>query len=322
MPLTDTATTRSEPTRRPPAAPVLRLAGLRKSYGRVTAVDGLDLSVAAGEVVALLGPNGAGKSTTVDLLLGLQQPDAGRAELFGSTPRRATAAGRVGVMLQSGSLLPDLTVRELVTLLVRLHRSPLRPDEVLERAGVAHLAGRRTDRLSGGQAQRVRFALALAPDPDLLVLDEPTAAMDVEARRGFWDALRDWTATGGTVVFATHYLEEADAVADRVVLLRSGTVVADGSAASVKALVGGRRIRADLAPVAPDPAELRALLGVADVVVAGTAITLTCPDSDAALRALLSAHPTASDVEVGGAGLEDAFLALTARSIPSGRTSA
>ncbi len=295
----------------PTDAPVVHLAGLRKTYGATVAVDGVDLAIAAGEVVALLGPNGAGKSTTVDLLLGLTRPDAGSAHLFGRTPREATSKGRVGAMLQNGGLLPGLTVRELVDMMCHLYAEPQPVDTVLARAGITDVADRRTDQLSGGQAQRVRFALALAPDPDLLVLDEPTAAMDVESRRGFWASTRAWAAGGGTVVFATHYLEEADAFADRIVLLRAGSVVADGPTGEIKALAGGRTIRATVVDRAVR-ASLGALPGVAAVEYHGDTVVLSCPDSDTALRALLAGCPDARDIEVSGAGLEEAFVALTA----------
>lgn len=285
----------------------VRLAGLTKTYGDVRAVDDLSLEVARGEVVALLGPNGAGKSTTVDLLLGLTTPDSGTATLFGGTPRAACAAGRVGAMLQSGGLLQDVTVRQLLELLRGLHPAPLTAAQALERAGVADLADRRAARLSGGQQQRVRFACALLPDPDLLVLDEPTAAMDVQTRRAFWESMRAWAAGGRTLLFATHHLQEADDVADRVVLVRAGRVVADGTAAQVKALVGGRTVTATV----DDPAGLHDLPGVTSVRTAGCRAVLRCTDSDTALRALLAAHPDARDVEISAGGLEDAFLALT-----------
>jgi ABC-2 type transport system ATP-binding protein len=310
----------------PTNAPAVHLSGLRKTYGATLAVDGLDLSIASGEVVALLGPNGAGKSTTVDLLLGLSRPDAGTASLFGEAPRAATSAGRVGAMLQNGGLLPGLTVRELVDMMCHLYRDPQPVDTVLERAGITDIRDRRTDQLSGGQAQRVRFALALAPDPDLLVLDEPTAAMDVESRRAFWASTRAWAAGGGTVVFATHYLEEADAFADRIVLLRRGSVIADGSTGEIKALAGGRTIRATIPADGTDRdvrSGLDALPGVAAVEFHGDTVLLACPDSDTALRALLATCPGARDIEVSGAGLEEAFLALTGsadRTVPAART--
>ena len=297
-----------DPTRRGTAVSVR---SLRKTYGPVVAVDGLDLQVAPGEAVALLGPNGAGKSTTIDIMLGLTAPDAGMVSLFGRSPAEAIAEGFVGAVLQSGGFPGDLTVNEVAGLVASLHRKPIPPAEALERAGVADLGGRRVAKLSGGQVQRVRFALALVPDPDLLVLDEPTAGLDVESRRAFWAAMREQVAAGKTILFATHYLEEADAQAGRIVLVRSGQVVADGPATEIKAMAGGRTVRATL-PGA-DPARLAALPGVASVDTRGEAVLLACTDSDAALRALLAAEPAARDIEVSGAGLEDAFVALTTR---------
>jgi ABC-2 type transport system ATP-binding protein len=287
----------------------LRIRGLTKSYGPVRAVAGVDLDIVAGETVALLGPNGAGKSTAIDMLLGLTSPDAGSVTVFGRSPEQAVRAGLVGAMLQSGGLISEVTVRELVELAASLYPRPMAVAEVLARADLTELAGRRTTKLSGGQSQRVRFALALVPDPELLVLDEPTAAMDVESRRRFWASMRELTAAGRTVLFATHYLEEADQYADRVVLLAGGRVVADGPATAIKAVVGGRTVRATL-PGARVSA-LEALPGVSAVEIHGDGIRLACTDSDAALRALLAAEPAARDLEVGGADLEDAFVALT-----------
>lgn len=311
--------------------PSVRLAGVRKRYGSRTAVDGVDVTVAPGEIVALLGPNGAGKSTTIDILLGLTRPDAGTAQLFGRTPRDACAAGLVGAMLQNGGLLAGVTVATMLETISALYPSTRPVGEVLALAGVAELARTRTDRLSGGQRQRVRFALALLPDPSLVVLDEPTAAMDVESRREFWAAMRAWAAGGRTVLFATHYLEEADAFADRIVLLRAGRVVADGPTAEVKALVGDRTIRATLPRAAAGPtgpagpvgltglAGLTGLPGVSQAETRGETVVLRCHDSDTALRALLAAHPDARDIEISGAGLEDAFLALTGtQPVPEG----
>jgi ABC-2 type transport system ATP-binding protein len=284
------------------------LTGLVKRYGPVTAVAGLDLTIAPGEVVALLGPNGAGKSTTIDMMLGLSRPDAGAAKVYGLAPAEAIAAGKVGAVLQSGGLLPDLTVRETVQLAGSLHPAHRPIAEVLDRAGIADLAGRRVGRLSGGQQQRVRFAMALVADPDLIVLDEPTTGLDVEARRAFWTQMREETRRGKTVLFATHYLDEADSYADRIVLMRAGRVVADGTAGQIKAVVSGRTIRATL-PGA-DLAALAALPGVDQVDSRGESVLMHCTDSDAALRALITTTP-ARDIEVVARGLEDAFIALT-----------
>ncbi|HET6213150.1 MAG TPA: ABC transporter ATP-binding protein [Micromonosporaceae bacterium] len=289
-------------------APAVRLAGLTKRYGQLTAVDSLDLTIRSGEVVALLGPNGAGKSTTIDMLLGLSRPDAGTVSLYGVTPAEAIRRGQVNALLQSGGLLPDLTVREIVALVAALHDRPRPVPEVLDRAGVAELAKRRVGELSGGQQQRVRFAMALVSGPDLVVLDEPTTGLDVEARREFWATMREETRLGRTVLFATHYLDEADAYADRIVLMRAGQVVADGTAAQIKSVVSGRTIRATL-PGA-DLATLAALPGVDAAEGRGDSVLLHCTDSDATLRALL-AGTAAYDIEVTARGLEDAFLALT-----------
>ncbi|HJQ44365.1 MAG TPA: ABC transporter ATP-binding protein [Jatrophihabitantaceae bacterium] len=289
------------------------LRGLTKSFrtpaGMVHAVRGVDISIAPGETVALLGPNGAGKSTTIDMMLGLLPPDAGSVHLFGMSPQDAVKRGAIGAMLQTGQVVRDLTVRELVDMMASLYPNPMSVDEVLDLAGVRDIADRRTHRLSGGQSQRVRCAVALVSNPDLLVLDEPTVAMDVEARRAFWSTMRTFASRGKTVVFATHYLEEADTNADRILLMARGRIVADGPANELKAMVGQRTIRTTLAGVDIDT--LRGLPGVTDVQRLGESVVLHCSDSDAALRALLLSEPAARDIEVTSAGLEQAFLQLT-----------
>jgi ABC-2 type transport system ATP-binding protein len=300
-----------------PVAPAthagIHLQGLTKTFatpnGPIRAVRGVDIAIAPGETVALLGPNGAGKSTTIDMLLGLARPDAGTVSLFGGPPQEAVASGRVGAMLQTGALLRFLTVRELIAMMASLYPDPLAVEEVIELCGLQAAAGQRTEKLSGGQAQRVRFACALVSNPELLVLDEPTVAMDVEGRHAFWATMRSFAARGTTIVFATHYLEEADAFADRAVLMARGRIVADGPTTEIKARVGARTIRATL-PGA-DVGALEALPGVAAAERRGAAVTLRCADSDAAIRALLAAHPAVSDIEISGAGLEEAFLELT-----------
>jgi ABC-2 type transport system ATP-binding protein len=282
----------------------------RSPDGPVRAVQGVDVSIARGETLALLGPNGAGKSTTLDMLLGLSRPDEGSVTIFAKSPRQAVDAGAVGAMLQTGSLIRDLSVRELVAMMASLYPEPLLVDDVLELAGVERLARARTQGLSGGEAQKVRLALALVSDPELLVLDEPTAGLDVEGRRSFWAAMRAFAAHGTTVVFATHYLEEADAYADRVVLMAHGQVVADGPTGEIKARVGSRTIRATL-PSA-DPLELGLLPGVIRAEQHGITAILTCSDSDEAIRALLDAYgDELRDIEIVGAGLEQAFVELT-----------
>jgi ABC-2 type transport system ATP-binding protein len=291
--------------------------------GPVHAVRGIDLSIERGETVALLGPNGAGKSTTIDMLLGLTPPDAGKVSVFGNSPREAVDGGLVGAMLQTGDLIRDLSVRELISLVASLYPRSMPLDDVLELAGLHEVADERTQKLSGGQTQRTRFAVALVSDPELLVLDEPTVAMDAQGRRDFWAAMRDYAARGRTVLFATHYLEEADANADRAVLMAGGQIVADGPTTEIKARVGTRTIRATL----PDASleDLRTLPGVGDAERHGEAVALRCTDSDAAIRALLQRHPAARDIEITGAGLEEAFLELTAENAdesPLGRAEA
>ncbi|ONF72888.1 ABC transporter ATP-binding protein [Amycolatopsis keratiniphila] len=293
------------------AGAAVRLSGLRKHYGDVHAVDGVNLTIAPGEVVALLGPNGAGKSTTVDMILGLSVPDSGTVTVFGREPGDAVGDGMIGAMLQGGALVEDLTVAETVGMVAALHREPMPVREALRRAGIEDLANRRSTRLSGGQKQRVRFAVALVSDPDLLILDEPTAAMDVGTRREFWKSMYEYTNTGRTVLFATHYLEEAEEFADRVVLMRSGRIVADGSVAQVRALAGGRTIRA-VVPAAAEPV-IEGLPAVTGFELRGGRAAISSSDSDATLRALLAEIPGARDIEISAVGLEGAFLSLTTK---------
>jgi ABC-2 type transport system ATP-binding protein len=280
----------------------------RTPKGVVRAVRGVDVSIRAGEIVALLGPNGAGKSTAIEMLLGLTEPDAGSVRVLGRPPRDATSAGLVGVMLQTGSLLRDVSVRELLTMMASLYFRPLEVDEVIRLVGIESIAARRTQKLSGGEAQRVRFALALVPNPELLVLDEPTVALDVEARHEFWMTMRAFAARGKTILFATHHLEEADAYADRALLMAGGRIVADGSTNELKAMVGRRTIRATLVDV---PLEALMLPGVESADRRGDMVILQCIDADLALRALLDRFPDAEGIEVASAGLEQAFLELT-----------
>src|SRR3954470_16369205 len=292
-----------------PAAVELR--GLTKRFGAVTAVDGLDLTVQPGEIVAFLGPNGAGKTSTIDMVLGLSRPDAGTVEVLGRAPRTAVAEGLVTAVMQSGGLLKDLTVGETVELTAALFAHTRPVAEVLDRAGLTEIAGRRVAKCSGGQQQRLRFAMALLPEPELIILDEPTTGMDVEGRREFWAAIRADAEKGRTVVFATHYLDEADAYADRIVLVSHGQVVADGTAAQLKAQSAGRLISATWAGVGtPEAVALRALPGVEDVELRGDTVLVRAADSDAVARHLLTTTP-AHDLQITSRGLEDAFLALT-----------
>ena len=276
----------------------------------IHAVQGVNLRIAPGETVALLGPNGAGKSTTIDMLLGLAVPDTGVVRVFGRPPSEAVEDGSIGAMLQTGGLIPDLSVRELVTMVASLYPAPMKVDDVLQLTGIDDIARQRTNRLSGGQTQRVRAAIALVGDPRLLVLDEPTVGMDVESRRSFWQTMRTYAATGRTILFATHYLDEADDYADRAVLMARGRVVADGPTTVIKGMVGSRTIRATVSHA--DRVILHNLPGVVCVDRHGDAVILTCSDSDSAVRALLQTYPDACDIEITGAGLEQAFLQLTA----------
>jgi ABC-2 type transport system ATP-binding protein len=281
-----------------------------KTYGSVRAVDGLTLALHPGETVALLGPNGAGKSTTLDLLLGLRQPDGGTVRVFGTSPREAIVAGRVGAMLQSGGLMDEVTVAELVKLACDLHPKPFKVIDVLARAGIAQIADRKVNKLSGGQAQRVRFALATAGDSDLIVLDEPTTGMDVSARQAFWATMREQADQGRTVLFATHYLEEADAIADRVLVLHRGRLLADGTAAEIKAKAGARRVSFDLEGTI-DEAPLRGLPFLTSIDISGQTIRIQSSDADATVHALYGLGVYPRNLEVAGLGLEQAFVAIT-----------
>ena len=278
--------------------PAIHATGLRKTFratdgSTVVAVDDVDLTVHPGEIVAFLGPNGAGKTTTVDMLLGLTRPDAGRIEVYGAEPGAAVRAGRVSAVMQTGGLLHDFTVEETVRAIAALHGRPDRVEVVLERAGLTDLAGRRVEACSGGEQQRLKFALALVPDPDLVVLDEPTTGMDVAARQEFWRAMRADAALGRTIVFATHYLAEADEFAERTVLMNRGRIVHDAATADVRAAYGGRTL------TFRPPADVVGTDGI-----------------DAAWLARVQqalAPLGVTDLEVSAASLEAAFLALTAQ---------
>ncbi|MEU1119314.1 MULTISPECIES: ABC transporter ATP-binding protein [unclassified Streptomyces] len=293
-----------------PATAAVSFERVTKSYGEVRAVDGLTLDLHPGETVALLGPNGAGKSSTLDLLLGLRRADSGTVRVFGTAPREAIAAGRVGAMLQSGGLMGEVTVRELVTLACDLHPRPHRVNDVLAHAGITQIAERKVDKLSGGQEQRVRFALATAGAGDLIVLDEPTTGMDVTARQAFWATMREQADQGRAVLFATHYLEEADAIADRVLVLHRGRLLADGTAAEIKARAGARKVAFDLeGPV--DTAALKGLPFLTTLDVSGRSVRIQSTDADATVHALYGLGLYPRNLEVAGLGLEQAFVAIT-----------
>jgi ABC-2 type transport system ATP-binding protein len=289
---------------------VVSFVNVSKHYGSLKAVDGLSLDLRAGETVALLGPNGAGKSTSLDMLLALRKPTSGRISVFGADPYHVVKSGRVGAMLQSGGLMPEVTVRELVMLVTGLHPRPEPIDTTLKRAGITQFADQRVDRLSGGQTQRVRFALAICGKSELVVLDEPTTAMDVETRRLFWSSMKEEVAEGRTLLFATHYLEEADQAADRILVINRGRLLADGTPAEIKARAGARRLSFRLDPV--NEQFLLGLPGLVNLEVRNDVVQIQSSDSDATLYAILDAGYRPREIEVSSLGLEQAFIAITA----------
>jgi ABC-2 type transport system ATP-binding protein len=283
-----------------------------KRYGETVALDDVRLDIPIGQTIALLGPNGAGKSTAINLMLGLLDPTEGSVRSLGLDPRDAVAGGRIGAMLQISGLPMMARVGELVAFVRRIYPEALPQDVVLARAGMTDLEARLVETLSGGEAQRLHFALAIAGDPDLVFLDEPTVGMDVETRRAFWTDMRAFAADGRTVVFATHYLDEADNVADRIVVLDKGRIVADGTSRSIKATVSTRTVRFNLPGLTLDTLEaIRAMPVVTAVEILADRVSVTTSDSDAVVQALFAREIPISDLEIAGAGLEDAFLALT-----------
>jgi ABC-2 type transport system ATP-binding protein len=292
--------------------------GLVKQFRRsgappIRAVDGVDLDVPAGQILAFLGPNGAGKTTTLDMLLGLSPPDAGTVTVAGLPPRAAVRAGKVSAVLQSGGLLNDLTVGETVRLIASTFDTARPAGEVIERAGLTALASRRVSKCSGGEQQRLRFALALLPDPDLLILDEPTAGMDVTARQEFWDTMRADARSGRTVIFATHYLEEADAFAERIVVIARGRIVADGTASDIRARSAGRVLSVDIPEGHGAEWVERAATkhGLTLIETRGGRAFFHARDTDAAALTLLS-ELGARNLEIAAPTLDSAFVALTA----------
>ncbi len=290
--------------------PVVSFDNVSKHYGNLKAVDALSLDLRPGETVALLGPNGAGKSTSLDMLLSLRKPTSGRIRMFGTDPYHAVKNGRVGAMLQSGGLMPEVTVRELVTLIAGFHPRPVPPETTMKRAGVFDIADQRVDRLSGGQTQRVRFALAIAGECELIVLDEPTTAMDVETRQLFWANMKAEVAEGRTLLFATHYLEEADQAADRILVINRGRLLADGTPEQIKQRAGAKRMSFRLDNL--DEPALLSLPALVSLEIRNDLVQIQTSDSDATLYALLDAGYRPRELEVGSLGLEQAFLAITA----------
>ena len=297
-----------EPQTTPTTPVVASLDGVTKRYGEVLALDTLDLDVRAGEVLSLLGPNGAGKTTAVKILLGLTRPDRGVARLFGGPPWNPIRRQRMGAMLQVSKVPDTLRVGEHLDLFRSYYPAPLPMAQLVAAAGLEGLEDRPFGELSGGQQQRLMFGLALCGDPDLLVLDEPTVGLDVETRRRFWETVRRYVADGGTVLLTTHYLEEADALADRIVVLNHGRVIASGPPQEIKNRAAGRRIRCvthlEIGVVA-------ALAGVHTVRRDGRNLDVLASGAEQVVRTLLDLDPSLSGLEVSGIGLEDAFLALT-----------
>jgi ABC-2 type transport system ATP-binding protein len=287
---------------------VASLENVSKNYGEIRALRNVNFTVRAGEVVALLGPNGAGKTTAVKLLLGLMQPNSGKARVFGGDPTHPQNRIRAGAMLQVGKVPETLRVREHIDLFSTYYPRPLPLEKVLAAAGLEKLRGRKFGDLSGGQRQRTLFALAICGDPDLLFLDEPTVGLDVEARRALWEEIRRLVDRGKTVLLTTHYLEEADALADRIAVINQGEIIAEGAPAEIKAQTGGKRIRCI---TALSVASLLQIPGVTDAKPDREAVEIHAREADLVVRALLARDPSLSGLEITSAGLEDAFLALT-----------
>jgi ABC-2 type transport system ATP-binding protein len=287
---------------------VASLEGVNMNYGTVQALRGVDFRVQAGEVVALLGPNGAGKTTAVRLLLGLLQPNAGRARVFGGDPTNPENRMRTGAMLQVGRVPETLRVREHIDLFSTYYPKPMALGEVLAAAGLEKLSERKFGDLSGGQRQRVLFALAICGDPDLVFLDEPTVGLDVEARRMLWDEIRRMVTRGKTVLLTTHYLQEADALADRVAVINKGEIIAQGTPSEIKAKTAGKRIRC-ITTLSLNA--LRQIPGVTEVKEDREAVEIHAVEAESIVRELLMRDAGLSSLEVSSAGLEEAFLELT-----------
>ena len=288
-------------------APVATMESASKNYGEIKALQGVNLSVHAGELVALLGANGAGKTTAIKLLLGLMTPSAGRVRIFGQDPTRPATRIRTGVMLQVGRVPETLRVREHIDLFSSYYPNPMPLDAVLQAAGLSGLEDRKFSDLSGGQRQRVLFALAICGNPDILFLDEPTAGLDVEARRLVWEQVRRQVEGGKTVLLTTHYLEEADALADRIVVIHKGGIIAEGTAAEIKARTSGKKVRFRSSLALED---LRRIPGILSVREDRELVEVTASDADAVVRELLTRDPGLTGLEITGAGLEEAFLSL------------
>jgi ABC-2 type transport system ATP-binding protein len=288
--------------------PIASLTNITKRYGTTLALDGLSLSLRPGEIVALLGPNGAGKSTAIKILLGLVSPTSGNTQVFGSDPRKATTRTRVGAMLQVARITETLQVREHLDLFRSYYPHPLPVAEALRIAQLQGIEDRLFSQLSGGQKQRLLFALAICGNPDLIFLDEPTVGMDIQARRALWQQIRFLSAQGKTVLLTTHYLEEADALAHRIIVINKGRVISEGTPAEIKRSTGGRTIRCQTR-LSED--SLLTLPGVTSVRFNEGIVTVTASEAETVVREMLLRDETLSGLEIAGPALEDAFLALT-----------
>jgi len=287
---------------------VASLEGVSKNYEEIRALRNVDFTVNSGQVVALLGPNGAGKTTAVKLLLGLLQPNSGKARVFGGDPTNPQNRMRTGAMLQVGRVPETLRVREHIDLFSSYYPTPMPLAEVLAAAGLEKLSDRKFGDLSGGQRQRTLFALAICGDPDLLFLDEPTVGLDVESRRALWEEIRRLVERGKTVLLTTHYLEEADALADRIAVINQGEIIAEGTPAEIKSKTSGKRIRCI---TALSTASLLQIPGVTDARQDREAVEIHAREAEPVVRALLARDASLSGLEITSAGLEEAFLALT-----------
>jgi ABC-2 type transport system ATP-binding protein len=288
---------------------IARLHSVTKHYGRTTALDNLNLSLHRGEVVALLGPNGAGKTTAVRLLLGLIAPSSGSVRVMGRDPRDSETRTSIGAMLQVTRIPETLKVREHIDLFRSYYPNPLSAAEIVRIARVEGLEDKLFGKLSGGQKQRVLFGLALAGNPDLVFLDEPTVGMDIESRRGLWEQIRLLASRGKTVLLTTHYLEEADSLASRIVVINKGKIIAEGTPAEIKHRVTGRRIRCI---TQLDAEFLLTLPSVASVEHDREAVVITAAEAERVVYEMLRQDQTLHSLEISAPGLEDAFLALTA----------
>jgi ABC-2 type transport system ATP-binding protein len=284
------------------------LSGVTKRFGKIVALDGLDLDVRRGELLAVLGPNGAGKTTAISLTLGLLQPDAGSVRLFGQSPHLVDSRRRVGVMMQEVTLAPELRVREQIDLVASYYPDPLTPDAVMEMTDTTSLANRPYGKLSGGQKRQAQFAMAVCGRPKLLFLDEPTAGLDVQAREMMWGTLRELVYGGASIVLTTHYLEEAEALADRVAVLAKGRMIASGTVSAIRAHVVRKRISC-LTTLAAD--EVATWPEVQSVGRDQQRLHITASNAETVVRRLLAADEDLEELEVRCAGLAEAFTELT-----------